>query len=132
MQISQMDLINAEIEYGDKGSQIKDITKNILNEWRGSTKIKDMIEADKYNKVQNTAIDSKTRSYKDEDGNIITNDSLSNVKSKTAQYRKSVNQKLNFSLSRPFIISCDNEKYKEQWETMTSLTLLMGLCQGRM
>ena len=57
MQISQMDLINAEIEYGDKGSQIKDITKNILNEWRGSTKIKDMIEADKYNKVQNNAID---------------------------------------------------------------------------
>ena len=116
MQISQMDLINAEIEYGDKGSQIKDITKNILNEWRGSTKINDMIEADKYNKVQNTAIDSKTRSYKDEDGNIITNDSLSNVKSKTAQYRKSVNQKLNFSLSRPFVISCDNEKYKEQWD----------------
>lgn len=116
MQISQMDLINAEIEYGDKGTQIKEITQNILNEWRNSNPIKDMIEADKYSKVQNTAIDTKTRSYKDEDGNIIINDTLSNVKSKTAQYRKSLNQKLNFSLARPFIISCDNTKYKEQWD----------------
>lgn len=30
------------------------------------------------------------------------------------------------------ILHINKRKYKEQWETMTSLTLLMGLCQGRM
>lgn len=116
MQVSQMDLVNANIEYGNKGTLNKDITQNILNEWRGSKTIKDMIEAEKYSKVQNTAIDSKTRSYKDEEGHMITNDTLSNVKSKTAQYRKSVNQKLNFALSKPFTISCDKDKYRQEWE----------------
>ena len=79
MEISKMDLINADIEYGAKGTINREITQNILNEWRGSTTIRDMIEAEKYMKVQNTAIDFKTRSYKDEDGHVITNDSLSNV-----------------------------------------------------
>lgn len=116
MQVSQMDLINAAIEYGKKGTINKEITQNILKEWRGSKTILDMIEADKYSKVQNTAIDYKTRSYQDESGALIVNDSLSNVKSKTAQYRKSVNQKLNFALSKPFVLSCDNDKYKEAWE----------------
>ena len=116
MQISQMDIINARIEYGAKGTVNKEITQNILNEWRTSETIKDMIEAELYSKVRNTAIDSKTRSYKDEDGHIVTNDTVSNVKSKTAQYRKSLNQKLNFALARPFVISCDDDKYKEEWD----------------
>lgn len=116
MQVSQMDLINAAIEYGAKGTLNKEITQNILNEWRGCQAIRDMADAEKYSKVQNTTIDSKTRSYKDESGHVIINDTLSNVKSKTAQYRKSLNQKLNFALSKPFIISCDNDKYKEEWD----------------
>ena len=66
MQISEMNLINASIEYGRKGTLNRDITRNILNEWRGSETIKNMIEAELYSKVQNTAIDLKTRSYKDE------------------------------------------------------------------
>jgi SPP1 family phage portal protein len=111
-----MDIINAQIEYGAKGTENKEITQNILNEWRHSQLIKDMMEAEMYSKVQNTNIDKKTRSYQDEDGHIITNDTLSNVKSKTAQYRKSLNQKLNFALAKPFVISCDNDKYKEQWD----------------
>lgn len=117
MQVSQMDLINAAIEYGAKGTLNKEITQNILNEWRGCQAIRDMADAEKYSKIQNTTIESKTRSYKDEAGHVITNDTLSNVKSKTAQYRKSLNQKLNFALSKPFVISCDNDNYKEQWET---------------
>lgn len=122
MQISQMDIINAQIEYGAQGTSNKEITQNILNEWRNSEPIKDMIEAEMYSKVKNTAIDQKSRSYKDEDGQLITNDTLSNVKSKTAQYRKSLNQKLNFSLSKPFTISCDNDKYKKEWETFLNDT----------
>ena len=115
-QVSQMDLINAQIEYGALGTSNKDITRNILNEWRGSQPIKDMQEADNYYKVQNTEIDKKTRSYQDEEGKLILNDTLSNVKSKTAQYRKSVNQKYNYALSKPFIISCDNDNYKQAWQ----------------
>lgn len=116
MQISQMDIINAQIEYGAKGTINKDITRNILNEWRGSQKIQDMHDAELYSLVQNTSIDSKTRDYQDENGAIIQNTTLSNVKSKTAKYRKSLNQKFNFALAKPFVISCDNDKYKEEWE----------------
>ena len=116
MQISQMDIINAQIEYGAKGTVNKDITRNILHEWRNSPKIEDMHEAELYSLVQNTAIESKTRAYQDENGAIVQNTMLSNVKSKTAKYRKSLNQKFNFALAKPFVISCDNDKYKEEWE----------------
>lgn len=116
MQISQMDIINAQIEYGAIGTINKDLTRNILTEWRGSPKIEDMHEAELYSLVQNTAIENKTRAYQDENGAIVQNPTLSNVKSRTAKYRKSLNQKFNFALAKPFVISCDNDKYKEEWE----------------
>ena len=115
-QVTQMELVNAEIEYAANANTNKAITRNILEEWRNSQAIKDMVEADYYYKVQNTNIDNKNRDYQDEEGKWIQNPTLSNVKSKTAQYRKSVNQKFNFALAKPFIISCDNNKYKEEWE----------------
>lgn len=115
MQISQMDIINDNIEYGAVGTTNKDITRNILQEWRNSQKIKDMNEAEKYSKVQNTSIEAKTRSYYDEDGHLIENKHLSNIKTRTARYRKSLKQKINFALAKPFVISCDNDKYKELW-----------------
>lgn len=114
--ITQMDLIKADIEYHGKGATNKDITRNILNEWRNSPKIKDMQEAFQYYLVKNTEIEKKTRDYKDEDGSIIQNNELSNIKNKTGRYRKSVNQKVNFSLEKPFVISCDDKKYKEEWD----------------
>jgi len=116
--ITQMDLINAMIEYNAQGATNKEITKNILQEWRGSQIIEDMQQADMYYKVQNTKIEEKTRDYKDpETGTLIKNDNMTNTKSKTAQYRKSVNQKYNFALAKPFVLSCNDDKYKEQWET---------------
>lgn len=116
MEINRMDLINAQIEYGAKGTTNKEITQNILNEWRNSEPIKYMVLADKYSKVQNTAIDNKTRSYYDEDGHVVDNNSVSNVKSKTARYRKSLNQKLNYALSKPFVVSCEDKAYGQLWE----------------
>lgn len=115
-QITQMDLIKADIEYHAQGASNKSITQNILKEWRDSQTIIDMQEADAYYKVQNTAIEEKTRSYTDEEGNLILNENASNIKTRTAQYRKSVNQKVDFALSKPFIISCNNDNYKEVWE----------------
>ena len=115
--VTQMDVIKAQIEYGAKGTSNKDITRNILNEWRNSEIIQDMKQAEEYLKVKNTAIDDKTRDYIDpETGSIVQNESLSNVKTKTAGYRKSVNQKFNFALAKPFVISCDNDNYKKEWE----------------
>lgn len=123
--ITQMDLINANIEYNaKKGTSNKDITRNILNEWRGSQPILDMQEAQNYYKVQNTKIEEKSRDYKDpETGKLIQNPNLSNVKNKTAQYRKSVNQKYNFSMAKPFVISCNDDKYKEKWEEFLTTTI---------
>lgn len=113
--ITQIDLIKANIEYGAKGTSNKEITKNILNEWRGSEKIINMQLADKYYRVENVEIEKKTRAYEDESGNLILNKTLSNAQTKTARYRKSINQKANFALNKPFIISCDNDKYKKAW-----------------
>lgn len=116
MQITETDIANAKIEYGGKGITNKEITQNILNEWRNSKVIADMKEAQAYSLVQNTGIDTKTRNYEDEHNHIVENKHLSNVKTKTAQYRKSLLQKLDFCMAKPFILSCDDEKYKDAWD----------------
>ena len=116
MTITQTDIINAKIEYGGKGTTNKEITQNILNEWRNSQTIADMKEAQEYSLVKNTGIDNKTRNYEDEHGHLIENKHLSNVKTKTSQYRKSLVQKLDFTMAKPFILSCDDDKYKEEWD----------------
>lgn len=122
--ITQMDLIKANIEYNAQGATNKDITKNILQEWRTSQIIEDMKEAELYYKVKNTTIETKTRAYNDpETGKLIENPNLSNIKSKTAQYRKSVNQKYNFALAKPFVISCNDDKYKQMWEDFLNSTI---------
>ena len=115
-ELTHTEITKSEIEYYAQGDNNKDITRNILNEWRDSQPIQDMKQAQMYYIVDNTEIEKKTRSYKDEAGQIIQNENLSNIKSKTAQYRKSVNQKLNYALAKPFTISCDNEKYQAKWE----------------
>lgn len=123
MEITQTELYNSIIEYGAKGTKTKEITQNILKEWRGSQTIKDMLEAQAYLLVKNTTINYKSRSYKDENGLIVVNDNLTNTKSRTAQYRKSVKQKLNFAFAKPFIIRCNDETYKEQWEKFLSVSV---------
>lgn len=114
--VTQMEIVKADIDYYVDNQSNKDVTRNILNEWRDSQTIKDMQQAELYYKVQNTEIDNKTRSYKDEAGKTILNENLSNIKSKTAQYRKSVNQKLNYALAKPFTVSSDNDAYQDKWE----------------
>ena len=114
--VTQTEIVKAEIEYNAQGASNKDITSSILKEWRNSQIVQDMKDADAYYKVQNTEIDKKTRNYQDEAGNWVQNTSLSNIKSKTAQYRKSVNQKVNFALAKPFIIRCDDDNYAKAWD----------------
>lgn len=122
-EITQMDLIKANIEYGANGTTNKEIVQNILQEWRGSQKILDMQDAEKYFLVQNTKIDEKTRNYTDTEGNIITNNTMTNTKTRTSKYRKAVKEKANFALNKPFVISCDDDKYKEQWELFLKMQI---------
>ena len=70
-----------------------------------------MIDAEKYYMVQNTKIEEKTRDYTDNNGRLVQNTTLTNTKTKTAKYRK-----VNFALNKPFVISCDNDTYKQEWE----------------
>lgn len=54
--------------------------------------------------TNNTDIDNKERFYFDRRGNKIVDTTVSNVKLKHSMYRKLVNQKVNYLLSKPFSI----------------------------
>jgi len=96
----------------------KEITRIILNEWRDSETITDMIRANEYFKVRNTQIRKKDRDCLDENGDRISNDTLSNVKLPSAFLRKSVRQKVNYAFAKPFLISV--EKIKKSSEINNS------------
>lgn len=113
---TSLDITGNNIIYGKAGATNKLITKNILKEFRDSQTIKDMQDAFKYYNVENVNIENKTRDYYDEEGTRHQNLTLANTKSKSAQFRKSVNQKIDFSMAKPFVLSCDNDKYLEAWE----------------
>lgn len=103
----------------------KNLVKAILEKWRNSSTINDMQIANKYYTVRNTEINKKTRNYKDADGNVITNDSISNVKIPAAFLRMSVDQKVDYAFGKPFQLSInkkddnisDNikDKYQKEW-----------------
>lgn len=76
-----------------------------------------MQSSQNYYLVQNEEIEKKTRSYIDKNtGALITNDTLSNTKSKTSKYRQQIIRKSNFAMNKPFTISCDDDTYREAWE----------------
>lgn len=101
------------------------LTSLLLTKWRNSPVIRDMREADKYYRVENTEIDAKNRNYKDANGQTVTNDTLSNVKIPAAFVRQSVNQKVSYGFGKPFILAVDVlddtvkedvvERYETEW-----------------
>lgn len=105
------------IKFGSETISNKDIAKNIVNHWRGSEQIKDMLTAQEYHLVKNTGIDSKSREYlvpvKREDGSYgeekRMNETLSNVKLKSALPRLSVEQKVNYGFAKPFVFEVSLE-----------------------
>lgn len=105
------------IKFGSETISNKDIAKNIVNHWRGSDQIKDMLTAQEYHLVKNTGIDSKSRDYlvpvQREDGTYSeekrTNETLSNVKLKSALPRLSVEQKVNYGFAKPFVFEVSLE-----------------------
>jgi hypothetical protein len=108
----------------------KDIAQIIIDEWRDSQTIEDMRTANEYYLCRNTAIQKKNRDYKDEAGNVRSNDTVSNAKIPSAFLRTSVNQKINYALGKPFVINVEAidaedkarqddpiaEEYLKQWQ----------------
>lgn len=60
--------------------------------------------------VNDTKIEEKERYYFDRNGNRVVDSTLSNVKLKHSIYRKLVNQKINYLLSKPFSIKCRDKE----------------------
>ena len=108
----------------------KDITQIVLDEWRGSDPIKNMVEANAYYLVKNTSIKDKKRKYTDQSGESRVNETLSNAQIPSAFLRNSVNQKVNYAFGKPFTINVENvtlneeqnkddkigEEYLKQWQ----------------
>lgn len=108
------------------------LIKVMLTKWRDNPIIKSMREANKYYAVENETIQAKTRDYKDSNGNLVSNDSISNVKIPAAFLRMSVDQKVDYAFGKPFMISINkkDEKisdtikdgYQKEWENFITPT----------
>ena len=89
------------------GTSNVEITRILLQEWRGSKKIQDMLTAAKYYAVENVGIQSKTRDTINQEGKKIKNETMSNVKLPSAQLRTAVQQKVNYCFGKPFVLSVE-------------------------
>lgn len=106
------------------------LVKIMLEKWRNSEQIKTMKTANKYYEIENENIEQKTRAYKDAAGNLIQNDSLSNIKIPSGFLRMSVDQKVDYAFGKPFIVNTklinesitDERKnaYQKMWEEFNS------------
>lgn len=101
------------------------LTSLLLAKWRNSPVIQDMREADMYYRVENTDIRLKNRNYKDVNGQMVNNETLSNVKIPAAFVRQSVNQKVSYGFGKPFTFAVETlddtisnnliERYENEW-----------------
>lgn len=119
----------------------KDIALLILEDWRDSDAIKDMKAANEYYAVRNTGIKSKARTYKNDAGKQVTVDDVSNVRIASGIYRAMVNQKINYALGKPPVLSVENltitadeqqndenyDIYLREWEQFMSTESLSEL-----
>lgn len=107
MQVSEMDVINAKIEFMGRGRSIVEILKTILDEWRNREKkqiIIDMHDADEYYMCRNVTVSQKRRDLSGHG----ENNTLSNVKIKSGHVRTNVVQKSDYALGKPFIVSVES------------------------
>jgi len=110
----ETDITRELVNFEQAGISNRQITRLILDEWRGSEAIKDMQTAREYYLVRNVAIQGKSRSYTDAAGARHENPLLSNVKIPSAFLRTAVNQKANYAFGKPFTISVENASLDEE------------------
>ena len=103
------------------------LTQLILEQWRPSPIIKDMREADKYYRGENTTISKKQRGYTNPKTKKFEQiDTVSNEKLFSGFIRQSVNQKVAYGFSKPFVLSVDKldesvsddlkDRYATEWD----------------
>jgi SPP1 family phage portal protein len=83
----------------------KTIAGLIINEWRDSRRIIDMITANKYLLMQNIRIAKKKREYIGADGRKEENETLANFRIPSGFLRNSISQKINYAFGKPFIFN---------------------------
>jgi len=142
MGVQNQDDLNLRILNIPKEITNKILTEILLEHWRDSDEIKDMISANKYYAVRNISISGKKRQYKDEKGTTYQNEGLSNVKIPMADYRTSVENKVNYAFGKPFIISVNNisaddgenkdkeevaNKYIKEWQNFSDMYFIREL-----
>lgn len=103
----------------------ENLTKLMISKWRTNPIIKNMKEAEKYYEVENIKIEEKSRNYKDSNGRVIINSTMSNAKIPSGFLRQSVNQKVSYGFGKPFVYSIDKiddsvsdsviEEYEKEW-----------------
>ncbi|MDR1067607.1 MAG: phage portal protein [Clostridiales bacterium] len=101
--------------------EVMKLTENTLAAWRGSVKRREMEDARQYYLARNMGIRRKRRAYRDDNGDMAMNDTLSNARIASAFVRVSVEQKKNYGFARPFLLETtghsgeDLNFYNDAW-----------------
>ena len=83
-----------------------------INRFRGSKRYNDMIAGSNYYSGKHDIL-NKRRTAIGDDGKLVEIHNLPNNKIVDNQYRKMVNQKVNYLVGQPFVIKSENEAYVE-------------------
>ncbi len=87
--------------------------ESVLRKWLDSPQRKEQLLAEKYYDGDHDIL-KRTKKVIGADGNLVTIDNVANNKLVYNQYRKLVDQKTNYCLGKPLIISTSDEKYAAQ------------------
>lgn len=113
------------VDFTSDGRTAKQIAEALIKSWRDSQRRKDMIAAGLYYRCENIEIAGKDRSYTDANGQRQINTTLSNVKIPSAFLRSNVQQKVNYALGKPLVVSIGSdeevseelkEEYSKLWQ----------------
>ena len=83
-----------------------------INRFRASKKYTDMIAGDNYYSGKHDILNKKRTAIGD-DGKLVEIQSLPNNEIVDNQYRKMVNQKVNYLVGQPFVLKSENHAYVE-------------------
>lgn len=94
------------------GKPQEDFLTGAVQQFQNSALFKERKVAREYFENE-TEIDNKIRFYFNREGLQIIDNTVSNVKLRHSFYRKLVNQKVNYLLSKAFTIKCKNEEFEQ-------------------
>lgn len=114
----------------------KEITKIIVDNWKNSDAIKDMLIAEEYFKVENSEINKKTRVYYDKNKTAYENPAVSNNKIPSGLLRMLVQQKQDYAFAKEFVLkltsngneisineNSEEKKYFDVWNNLVKNSL---------